>query len=324
MEKCKVLKMLCLLLGLTGLTGELMGVFAASEYLPPKVEKFHLKAKHIDQTFEIHVLLPRRLKDGSERFPTLYMTDSNGDMLFKGITKMIQASLTPRYITIGIGYLDGQDAGSLRVRDFSPKKEPSFQYFSPKNWRPEGGGAEKFLAFIREELMPAIDAKYPTIPNDRGYYGDSLGGVFGLHVLFNHPESFGRYIIGSAGYYVHGGRQYVDMAEEYIASGKRLNAKLFIGVGDEEDLEFRYKGNAIRVPALRRLEHLFADADFPDLELTTRVFEGQNHMSVIPLNYFYGAQAVFGVKPCDDPLSVGTGCTTEEEKEMWKESRPGQ
>jgi predicted alpha/beta superfamily hydrolase len=37
--------------------------------------------------------------------------------------------------------------------------------------------APEFLRFIREELIPMIDANYPTIKGDRGFFGDSLGGL---------------------------------------------------------------------------------------------------------------------------------------------------
>ena len=82
----------------------------------------------------------------------------------------------------------------------------------------KNGGAANFLRFIREELQPFIDKEYPTIPSDRGYFGDSLGGLFGLYALFNEPETFNRYIIGSPSIWWDE-KAIVKQAEKFIASG---------------------------------------------------------------------------------------------------------
>jgi len=57
------------------------------------------------------------------------------------------------------------------------------------------GHAAQCLDFMRDELIPFIDAHYPTASGDRTCAGHSLGGLFGCFALFTHPETFTRYVI---------------------------------------------------------------------------------------------------------------------------------
>jgi predicted alpha/beta superfamily hydrolase len=62
---------------------------------------------------------------------------------------------------------------------------------------PGSGGAEDFLRFVREDLIPFMVSEYRADPADRCFMGSSLGGIFGLYSLFRHSDTFQRYIIGS-------------------------------------------------------------------------------------------------------------------------------
>jgi len=53
------------------------------------------------------------------------------------------------------------------------------------------------LAFIRDELVPSIEAKYNVSAGDRAWGGYSLGGLFGLYALLNDGSPFQRFLIGS-------------------------------------------------------------------------------------------------------------------------------
>jgi predicted alpha/beta superfamily hydrolase len=57
------------------------------------------------------------------------------------------------------------------------------------------GGADSFLRFIREELLPEVDRKYRTAPF-RILMGHSLGGLFALHAFSRSPglETFRRHL----------------------------------------------------------------------------------------------------------------------------------
>ena len=92
-------------------------------YEVPVPAKHTIVSEFVNQTFEIHVQLPVRLKDGSERFPVLYLTDCVSAMLFDDITALMQTGGdVPRFIMVGIGYPAANWMGGmqLRARDLTP------------------------------------------------------------------------------------------------------------------------------------------------------------------------------------------------------------
>jgi predicted alpha/beta superfamily hydrolase len=105
---------------------------------------------------------------------------------------------------------------------------------SPANPVPD---ATEFLQFIRDELIPFIDALYPVLPNDNSYSGYSAGGGFGLYTLFTRPDTFRRYILGSPTSSVRGFEFGVELARTFIQSGRVMSAKVFLSVGELEEFE---------------------------------------------------------------------------------------
>ena len=60
-------------------------------------------------------------------------------------------------------------------------------------------GAEQFLSFIGDELIPQIDKKYRTNQH-RILCGKSLSGLFTLYALLTKPQLFDSYVGRSAGW----------------------------------------------------------------------------------------------------------------------------
>lgn len=118
--------------------------------------------------------------DGSEHFASVsgiiqYLSEANGNMV------------CPDMIVVGINNTD-------RTRDLTPTYG-AFDYENKptKSFKTSGGG-EKFTAFLEKELMPYIEAKYPTAPF-RMLIGHSFGGLTAVNILINHTGLFNAYII---------------------------------------------------------------------------------------------------------------------------------
>jgi len=279
----------------------------------PAVQTHLIESDYVDQTFQIQVMQPLMLKGSLERYPVLYLTD--GNELFdvaKGIAHCLQGSgQVQRFILVSIGYPgDNPFAGDiLRGRDLTPNRRAEISGF-PRSSPIEGvsgipaghkhwNGADDFLQFIRHELVPLIESQYPALNGNRGYFGHSLGGGFGLHALLSQPGLFNRSIISSPGVIWEGDPHGIEPAETCISSGRRLDSKVFVSVGGEEEFQPAYARSQFcsgfyRLTALLRR--------IPGLELTSRLFPGETHASVWPFAFSHGVQAVFGpayVAPLD-------------------------
>jgi len=62
--------------------------------------------------------------------------------------------------------------------------------------RPGSGGSEKFLAFIREELVPYINKAY-RCENFSILYGMSNSALFAVYALLEAPDTFDAYLASS-------------------------------------------------------------------------------------------------------------------------------
>lgn len=276
------------------------------------VEKHLIESKHVDQTFEISVMQPLCKTDGSERFAVVYVTD--GNFTFDALSGLSHGlhfgGDAPRFIVVGIGYPGHNPwAGSyLRARDFLSDDYPFNQQDMPSLPfvdvpRPGGAkqwaGAADFLEFIATELIPFVDERYPTIKENRTYYGHSAGGYFGLYTLFHHGELFENYIISSPGLATDDHNTVFSEAENFLASAKNVRAKVYLSAGSAEDKEANYRQFRIAHHTLQMAECLNR-AGISGLNIQSRIFPDETHMSVWPLAFSHGVRALLG--PADGPL----------------------
>ncbi len=129
--------------------------------------------------------------EDSKSYPVLYLLD--GDSFFHsvvGFTRFFASSRIsnlPPCIVVAVLNTD-------RTRDFTPTSSAARRdgTLSVKD-QPQGGGAEQFYRFITEELRLEVEKKTSS---NRPHFlvGHSYAGLFTLHTLLNHPESFDSYI----------------------------------------------------------------------------------------------------------------------------------
>jgi len=251
------------------------------------LETHDIESTIVGQTFHITVQLPIRLKDGSERFPVLYVSDAQTGSRFEEDDLWMQwYGEVPRYITVSIGYPSWVE-WQMRQRDFTPTDIGPIPGYSGGlvDLQPtflegaRGGGAAAFLGFIRKELKPFIDKNYPTIPTDDGYFGNSAGGRFGMFVLLSQPESFSRYILGSPALKWDDGL-ILKQAQSFAASGQSVSAKLFMAAGSLE-------GGSM-IPDMLEIARLLEKVE--GLEIETRIFADESHATAFRLSYSHGVR----------------------------------
>ncbi len=196
--------------------------------------KFYSKA--VNDTFDISISLPNDYNSAAnEKYPIVYLLDANlyfdiAAAIFKNYSEV---GLLPPAILIGIGYKDLQSMDSLRNRDFT------FPIAIPEYEMSISGGADKFLSFIINELIPDNDSKYRVDKSKRILIGHSLGGYFTLYAmqqnLLHKNSLIHGYIAASPSTdYNH---NYILKEFEKLTSDNQINIKSYISFGGLEDEE---------------------------------------------------------------------------------------
>lgn len=129
--------------------------------------------------------------ESKQRYPVVYLL--NGEVHFYSVVGMIQQlsqvngnTVLPEMIVVGIPNTD-------RTRDLTPTHiESDLPMMDSVSSKTSGGGA-RFISFIEKELIPHIDATYPTQPY-KMLIGHSFGGLTVMDVLTNHSKLFNSYI----------------------------------------------------------------------------------------------------------------------------------
>lgn len=123
----------------------------------------------------------------NKKFPVLYLLD--GDAHFHSVTGLIShqaaAGTIPEMIVVGIPNTD-------RTRDLTPSNSLLIDGES-RDFLKTSGGNDKFWEFVRTELIPKVEATYPTHPY-RVLVGHSFGGIAAINALYTIPDTFDAYI----------------------------------------------------------------------------------------------------------------------------------
>ncbi|KWV93774.1 alpha/beta hydrolase [Erythrobacter sp. AP23] len=259
----------------------------------PGTIQFDRHSKHVDDQFRIYVGLPESYEEGAqESFATLYVLDANGffETALDAVRRIESTSNGSQTIVVGVGYpvQDFRKTWALRARDYGPAPDPTHFYnvmveqlLGAQPAENKGGGARRFLEFLEEELIPEIEAEFRVRPDDRTILGTSLGGTFALYTLFENPALFDNYIVGSPAL-SWGGGFLAEQERRLWAEKDSIEARVYMAIGANEGpgvAELFGMG-----AALRRYDAL-------DLEI--EVFEGENHISVVPLIVNGGVAAIY-------------------------------
>jgi predicted alpha/beta superfamily hydrolase len=242
---------------------------------------------------------PARLAPGA-RAPAVIVLDGNHSFALAALAaRALQGGPNPmpRTFVIGVGYHFGRPEdyaqwARLRVRDFSPCSDPLHESQTP-GFSSLCGGADAFRRFIEEELKPFLAADYPVDLDDLTLVGASAGGLFTLYTLFTRPEAFRRYVAISPALY-WGDRMLFELEARTAAAREDLAANVFLAAGGLEEAHDRRQRF---VSNLYELEAGLRARRYPSLDLRSRIFEGETHMSVFPGALTYGLGAVFGGYP---------------------------
>lgn len=257
-------------------------------------ESFYIRSEIVSDTYFIKVAYPRTYYSSTKRYPVLYVTDAetNFGALQYVAQRLAKDKLIPELILVGIAYkTDYKTFYDLRARDLRPSlpDDPNLDL----GGRPDEGKGQDFAEFLRNELIPKVDATYRTVKGDRAYYGHSYGGLFGVWSFMYETDLFNRYIIlspslwwgelwygkpkTSHGYYI------LPKQAEHQGWSER-DARIFVGSGELE-------------PRIDELQQIWVDAIRPNLNSSVSmadiIYENETHRTIFGRGVMDGLRYVY-------------------------------
>lgn len=158
-----------------GLTTQLYGQDFPDDFY--NAEKKIIKSEVLNSDRLLFIYLPNNYdKDTTKSYPVHYLTDAptTSNIYFDLLRLHSLANSVPQCIVVGL-------SSDNRNYNLYPEK-----------------GAEKYLHFIKSEVIPYIDKNYRT-NLFKVIAGHSLGGDFVIYSMIKEPSLFNAYIAGSPG-----------------------------------------------------------------------------------------------------------------------------
>ncbi|MFX0063544.1 MAG: NosD domain-containing protein [Candidatus Hermodarchaeota archaeon] len=247
---------------------------------PSQTGNFTFYSTYVEDNFTIYIRLPQNYNGSDDqRYQSVYVLD--GDWYFDGsyprgqfidpygmvglLSDLTSSRKIPGVILVAIGYPDQ----NYRGRDF---------LFEPQT----------FYRFLKEELIPYVDAQYKTIQSQRTLIGQSDGGYFTVFALFQYREDqntvFRNFIALSGNYdkdYAEGSESRTlnfIFSEElelynYLKGQEKLETQLFMGVGALEPERFHTGySNLVTILNTRR---------YSDFKFMNKTYDGLDHGTIL-------------------------------------------
>jgi predicted alpha/beta superfamily hydrolase len=145
-------------------------------------ETFKIDSKILGESRRINIYFPPGYAEmPNSRFPILYLLDGGLAEDFIHVAGLVQVGVgngtMRQFVLVGI-------ENTQRRRDLTGPTEVD----ADKKTAPRVGGSKAFRAFVRQELMPQVKARYRTT-KESAIVGESLAGLFVVETFFRSRNS---------------------------------------------------------------------------------------------------------------------------------------
>jgi len=171
-------------------------------------------------------------------YPVIYIMDGNAwtpmaaEVIRTNLDFGLRSKVEPA-VVVGIGYpVDGAFDMKRRPHDLTTRSDlpRPVSKVVPK----DSGGYEAMIRFVQDRVKPDIEKRFPIDRTRQALAGHSLGGLFTLRTLMNHPDWFQTYLALSPSIWWHD----AALIKEALAlspSPAQRAARVYIGIGELEE-----------------------------------------------------------------------------------------
>lgn len=224
---------------------------------PINTKEFSMKSISNGADYKIKVALPLNYSPQTKKYSTVYVLDGeeNFTLVANQCEKISSKNSTSNVLVVSIGY------GNDRAVDYTPTNVNNSG----------GGGAEKFMHFIKDELIPKMESEYDadTTRASRIIIGHSFGGLFVAYAFANYNQVFENYLMLSPSLWFDD--EILFKMEQQNRNINKENPQLvYMGLGQLENegrmlapfqafyqqLENNYSDIAIKSHLVQHLDHM--------------------------------------------------------------------
>jgi predicted alpha/beta superfamily hydrolase len=213
--------------------------------------------KNIEGTIELSVHLPAGYEASTEKYPTLYLLDTDQDFVFGSAVADFLADndRIPGLVVVGV---------------FLGKAS---------------GAPPALIAFLENELFPFVEKNYKVEPC-RILYGHSARSFATLYILLNRPDFFYGYICAGFGLTSPPWTTAIDLvklSETKISEMKTLKKSLYFALGNEQPF----------FPGVRKFMDILTAKAPKDLDWNYENMPNDDHFSNKLKTLYNGLEFVF-------------------------------
>jgi predicted alpha/beta superfamily hydrolase len=237
------------------------------------IQKRTIESRILKEKRNLFIRLPEGYKNSVAEYPVLFILDGHRltkKPFEKTFDRLAQNDEVPDVIMVGIANKVGITRTS-RNRDFSPN----------------GEGAQNFLKFIKQEVIPSVDKNFRT-NGSRILLGHSSAGLFTIFALFSDPGLFRGYVSSCPALSAED-KMMLDMARAFVKTSKSTDNFLFIGIGEED-----YSGF---ISSTEKVVAMLKSQAPGGLILEYHKYPGENHYSTPFRTFHEGIIAIFRAFP---------------------------
>jgi len=218
------------------------------------------------------LIVPREFKAGSDdKYDAIYILDGIRAYHYVAYDYLRGEGFIPKR-TVLVGLLGLKDTPT-RFRDFTPTRTSH-----------DSGGADRYLQFLKTELVPLISEKYHTGSERSALVGGSMGGLFVIHALLNAPTLFKSYVALDPSLWWDGGVVIAEFQRK-IGTLKGLHRVLWIS-GRE--------GEGMREMGIDRLQPTLLAQAPSGLTWMCRPYANETHLSTWIKGFWDGVKYCYG------------------------------